>query len=363
MEPKKHKSQFSKILLDWYDPEARPMPWKSEKNPYLVWLSEVILQQTRVEQGLPYFNRFKKKYPTVKDLANAPEDELMKLWEGLGYYSRARNLHASAKHISTEFNGSFPSAYEDILSLKGVGPYTAAAIASFAFNLPYAVVDGNVFRVLSRVFGIEDVIDTHAGKKKFEILANELLDKKNPAIYNQAIIDFGALQCKPKAPVCEDCPFKTYCFAFQNDQIGLFPVKSKKMKRQTRFFNYLVLNQKEFVLINKRTEKDIWRNLYEFPLIETKKLATVQELFKTSEFKKIVGEKFRFLYVSKAITQNLTHQKIISRFLELEVENIVFNNNNGFKKVARNKLAEFAFSKNIDWYLKDKSLYLETVLF
>ena len=354
---------FSKILLDWYDPDLRPMPWKAEKDPYLVWLSEIILQQTRVEQGLPYFNKFKQHYPTVNDLADAPEDELMKLWEGLGYYSRARNLHFSAKYIANELNGHFPSDYTSILKLKGVGPYTAAAIVSFAFNLPKAVVDGNVFRVLSRIFGIEDPIDSTTGKKKFEALANELLDKNDPAIYNQAIIDFGAIQCSPKSPDCESCPFQEHCFAFQNEQVNDFPVKAKKLTRKTRFFYYLVLNQQDKVLIRKRIKKDIWRNLYEFPLIETQDLISMQDLSKMPAFLNYVGNDFEFLHFSKPIKQNLTHQKIISRFVELKVKNNVFDKNVDYKIVSQKDLNKFAFSKNIDWYLKDKSLYLESTLF
>ena len=292
MKPTIKKSHFSKILMDWYEPDARPMPWKAEKNPYLVWLSEVILQQTRVEQGLPYFQRFKNRYPAVEDLANAPEDELMKLWEGLGYYSRARNLHSTAKFIANVLNGIFPTAYNDILKLKGVGPYTASAISSFAFGLPHAVVDGNVYRVLSRIFGIDDAIDSTKGKNNFNSLAQELLDKENPAEYNQAIIDFGAIQCSPKSPSCEDCPFNGQCFAFLNNQVDLFPVKSKKIKKKTRFFNYLILNSNDKLLIGKRSEKDIWRNLYEFPIIETNSLITIQELLDTPAFHSMVGKKF-----------------------------------------------------------------------
>lgn len=349
--------------MDWYEPDARPMPWKAEKDPYLVWLSEIILQQTRVEQGLPYFNRFKNAYPNVEALANAPEDELMKLWEGLGYYSRARNLHHSAKFIANELNGQFPPNHKEILNLKGVGPYTASAIASFAFGLAHAVVDGNVYRVLSRIFGIEAAIDTTIGKKKFNALADELLDRDRPAEYNQAIIDFGAMQCSPKSPSCDTCPFSHSCFAFLNDQVDLFPVKSKKIKKKTRFFNYLVLNNADKVLIRKRSEKDIWRNLYEFPLIETDDMPSFEMLTKNSLFQKLVDDDYRFLHFSKPIIQNLTHQKIISRFWELEVKNIPFEKDESLRNVSQKELKKFAFSKNIDWYLKDKSLYLEIALF
>ncbi|MEM6964892.1 MAG: A/G-specific adenine glycosylase, partial [Bacteroidota bacterium] len=214
-----NKQFFTKQLLRWSETIDRPMPWKGEKNPYLIWLSEIILQQTRVEQGLPYFLKFKANYPTVHDLANAPEDEVMKLWEGLGYYSRARNLHFTAKFISKELNGIFPKNYDSILKLKGVGAYTAAAIASFAYDLPHAVVDGNVYRVLSRFFGIKTPIDTTEGKKQFTQLANELLVSDQAAKYNQAIMDFGAIQCMPKNPLCHECTFQTTCKAFQQKKI------------------------------------------------------------------------------------------------------------------------------------------------
>ncbi|MEO1264044.1 MAG: A/G-specific adenine glycosylase, partial [Bacteroidota bacterium] len=241
--------------MEWFSTNHRPLPWKGEKNPYLIWLSEIILQQTRVEQGLPYFEKFKKKYPTVKDLANAPEDEVMKMWEGLGYYSRARNLHAAAKFIADELNGTFPDTFHEILGLKGVGPYTAAAIASFAYGLPHAVVDGNVYRVLSRFFGIEEPIDTTAGKKLFAALAQELLDEKQAGNYNQAIMDFGATHCTPALPACTSCLMKSKCTAFQKNTVNKLPVKIKKTKRRQRFFNYLILNEKGNVFIKKRTQK------------------------------------------------------------------------------------------------------------
>ncbi|MEO1629046.1 MAG: A/G-specific adenine glycosylase, partial [Bacteroidota bacterium] len=233
-------SFFSTALLGWYQNNHRPLPWKGIKDPYLIWLSEIILQQTRVATGWAYFERFREQYPTVHHLADASIDEVMKLWEGLGYYSRARNLHFTAQHISRTLGGTFPNTYKDILQLKGVGPYTAAAIASFAFGLPVAVVDGNVYRVLSRVFGMRDPIDSGAGKKKFAELANLLLDKDRPADYNQAIMDFGATVCTPGVPNCHQCPFEDRCLANAEGTARELPVKSKKLVRKTRYFNYLV---------------------------------------------------------------------------------------------------------------------------
>ena len=258
---------FSDILSQWYAINKRDLPWRSTVNPYHIWLSEIILQQTRVEQGLPYYLKFIDTFPVVADLANADEDLVLKLWQGLGYYSRARNLQFSAKLILSEFGGNFPDNHADILKLKGVGPYTAAAISSFSFGLPFAVLDGNVIRVLSRVFGIQTPFDTTAGKKQFQKLAQELLDKKNSAEYNQAIMEFGALQCVPKSPKCNHCPIVNDCIAFNTNTVSLLPVKSKKLKVKSRFLHFLVVNKNNEVLIGKR-KSGIWQGLYEFPFLE-----------------------------------------------------------------------------------------------
>ena len=353
------KQFFTKQLLKWAKTTDRPMPWKGEKNPYLIWLSEIILQQTRVEQGLPYFLKFKEKYPTVTDLANAEEDEIMKLWEGLGYYSRARNLHFSAKYITAELDGIFPKKHTEILKLKGVGTYTAAAISSFAYDLPHAVLDGNVFRVLSRYFGIETPMDTSEGKKQFTHLANELLLKKKPAIYNQAIMDFGAIQCTPKSPDCKHCFLKKKCQALQENKISKLPVKSKKIKKKTRYFNYLVLNFGKNTWVQKRTKKDIWQNLYEFPLLETDKIISQKELIKSELWKESVSDfDFQIKKISLPFRQNLTHRKIIATFFEIDFMDKFSNKNNNYIKIERKNLSKFAFPKIIDLYLKDNSLNL-----
>lgn len=347
--------------MEWFAQNHRPLPWKGEKNPYYVWLSEIILQQTRVEQGLPYFEKFKEKYPIVQDLANAHEDEIMKLWEGLGYYSRARNLHFTAKYIVNELEGVFPSDFEGILNLKGVGPYTAAAIASFAFDLPHAVVDGNVYRVLSRFFGIQTAIDSTEGKKEFSRLAQELIDMEQPANYNQAIMDFGATHCKPVNPHCENCLMKSKCIAFQRNKIQDYPYKSKKIKKRTRFFNYLVITEEENTFIRKREKKDIWQNLYEFPLLESTNI--VENVDNLVEYVESVDNfkfpRFSILKISKPFKQNLTHQKIIARFWEIELENGSNLDEEKYLKIERKNLFKFAFPKVIDLYLKDKSLTLE----
>ncbi|MEK7254613.1 MAG: A/G-specific adenine glycosylase, partial [Bacteroidota bacterium] len=314
---------FTENLLHWHASHHRPLPWKGERNPYLIWLSEIILQQTRVEQGLPYFEKFKRKYPTVQDLAAAPEDEVMKLWEGLGYYSRARNLHAAAKFIAHDLGGIFPNTFESIRSLKGVGDYTASAIASFAFDLPFAVVDGNVYRVLARFFGIDEAVDTTAGKRIFAELAQALLDKSQPGKYNQAIMDFGATHCTPAAPKCPTCPLRPECVAFQTGSVAVFPVKSKKLERRTRFFNYLIFNQQDCIFLKKRTGKDIWQNLYDFPLIETEGLVEDKnELLENPILQAwLGGASAKLLTVSQPFRQELSHQKIIARFLEIEIGN------------------------------------------
>ena len=348
--------------MSWFALSDRPLPWKGEKDPYLIWLSEIILQQTRVEQGLPYFERFRRRFPTVADLAAASEDEVMKLWEGLGYYSRARNLHFTAQCIAGERGGHFPETYADLLALKGVGPYTAAAIASFAYDLPYAVVDGNVFRVLSRFFGIAEPIDTTAGKKLFHEVAQQALDVDQPGRYNQAIMDFGATQCTPQSPSCSSCPFQGHCQAFIREEVGRLPVKEKKIERRRRFFHFLILEHEEAVLIRKRTGRDIWRNLYEFPLIETAEALLSERQIRDHEIWRqfeLDGAAVQVEQVSPPFRQALTHQLITATFWEVRLPQAVRFPKEHYLCVQREKLRAFAFPKIIDWYLRDKSLYLK----
>jgi A/G-specific adenine glycosylase len=354
------QSFFTKNLLEWYQPENRPLPWKGIKNPYYIWLSEIILQQTRVEQGLPYYNKFIKKYPKINLLAEAPEDEVFKLWEGLGYYSRARNLHATAKVVNNEYKAVFPTSYADIRALKGIGDYTAAAIASFAYGLPHAVVDGNVYRVLSRFFGIATAIDTTRGKKEFRQLADSLLPKKQAALYNQAIMDFGATHCQPKNPKCTICPLQTKCMALANDKISDWPVKAKKLKKRDRYFYYLILNKGPKLLVHKRTEKDIWASLYDFPLIELDK--QVEGLFLMDELKKtsvweywLKNQEFDVQAVSKIFKQTLSHQKINAIFIEINLKATFFREKDKCIAIESEKIKNFAFPKIIVNYLKEKT--------
>src|SRR5690606_34778677 len=266
---------FSQKLIKWYETNQRNLPWRATDDAYKIWLSEIILQQTRVQQGLPYYEKFILAFPTIYDLAKASEDEVLKLWEGLGYYSRARNMHFTAKYIVAELDGKFPNNFTDLLQLKGVGNYTAAAIASFAFKEAVAAVDGNVYRVLARIFGIKDDIMTNQAKKIFQSLANELIPKNQPDTFNQAIMDFGSMVCKPKQPLCEECFMQEECYAFRNNEITNLPVKSKKIKVKKRFFHFLLLeNADKNIVIEQRSDNDIWKNLYQIPLIETNQEGT-----------------------------------------------------------------------------------------
>ena len=313
---------FRKYLNDWnINLNDRKMPWKGEKNPYKIWLSEIILQQTRVEQGLAYYNKFIKTFPTVHDLAKSQETTVFKLWEGLGYYSRCKNLIITAKYISTELKGKFPDTYEAILALKGIGPYTAAALASFAYNLPYAVVDGNVYRVLARYFNIEVPVDSDKGKKLFFDLANSLLDKNQPGRYNQAIMDFGAVICKPKLPLCAKCILQPKCRAYSKNSVSKLPIKKKKIIKHTRWLNYVLVEFGHTIYVRKRSPGDIWENLYEFMPLETAKeisQGTLQKLINHTELPGNPG--FQVIQISKTYQQILTHRIIKGRFVRIRIE-------------------------------------------
>jgi len=316
---------FNKTVTRWYSNNKRMLPWRQTKDPYYIWLSEIILQQTQVKQGLPYYEAFIAKYPSVFDLANANESEVLKLWQGLGYYSRARNLHTTAKHIVSELNGIFPNNYKALLKLKGVGDYTASAIASICFNEVTAVVDGNVYRVLSRYFGIDTPINSSKGIKEFKALAQELIDKKNPADFNQAIMEFGAVQCKPKNPDCNVCPLSNGCMALNKNRIADLPVKIKSAKAKKKYFNFLVfISKDEKTILEKREGKGIWQNLYQFPLVETdieqnhkafKKLIKSHQLLKGVPFELA-------LYNKDVIIHKLSHQHLYTKFWIVNVDTL-----------------------------------------
>ncbi|HPW71270.1 MAG TPA: A/G-specific adenine glycosylase [Bacteroides graminisolvens] len=313
------EKEFARLLIEWYHEHKRDLPWRNTNDPYLIWISEIILQQTRVAQGYAYYQRFIERFPNLESLAAAEENEVLKYWQGLGYYSRARNLHQAAISV----NGVFPVKYEDILKLKGVGIYTAAAICSFAYNQPHAVVDGNVYRVLSRFFGINEPIDSGKGKKIFASLAHDLLDKIQPALYNQAIMDFGALQCTPLSPDCTVCPFKNRCFAFNHNMVSSLPIKQNKTKTSERFFYYLLIRDNGNIYLNKRTENDIWKNLYELPLIESNTALAIDDFIRKQEFASIFKENsvvnVKLLNKTKHV---LSHRIIYADFYELEAQDI-----------------------------------------
>ncbi len=336
---------FSYRLVNWYRQKARILPWRETKNPYFIWLSEIILQQTRVAQGQPYYEKFILAFPTVHALANADEQEVIRLWQGLGYYSRARNLHHAAKFVSQECNGVFPSTYVELKKLKGVGDYSAAAIASFAYGLPHAVVDGNVYRVLSRIFGIDLAIDSTEGKKHFSALANELISEKKPAIHNQAIMEFGALQCTPKAPDCVSCVFQDKCIAFLSNQIQSLPVKTKKIAVRIRYLNYFFIeNEDGSTFLKKRIGKDIWMHLFEFPLLESDEDLDINTLIDFS----VATFGCKPLEQPYAAKHVLSHQHLFARIfiLKCNIQELA-----GFQKIDRSKIIDYPLPRLLDLYL------------
>lgn len=349
------KERIRKHLLSWYKDHKRALPWRKTSDPYRIWLSEIILQQTRVEQGLPYYQKFVDHYPQVSDLASAPEDQVLKDWEGLGYYSRARNLHHAAKTIHKEYAGEFPRTYSGIRNLKGVGDYTAAAVASFAFDLPHAVLDGNVFRVLSRLFEVDTPINSTAGKKRFQALANDLLNPENPAEHNQAMMEFGALQCKPQRPDCANCPLQMDCLAYQNNRVAELPQKDKKLKVKERYLNYFLVQDAKQVIIEKRTQ-GIWKGLFQFPLYESQELWQFE---KASEILKelglpliVAGQERRFTLKPHRLSHQLLHISIWQiNFSELPPAP-------GLKAVKLNQLKDLAFPKPLRAFLDEKQLTL-----
>ena len=328
------------------------MPWKGETNPYRIWLSEIILQQTRVEQGTAYYKKFITAFPTILKLAKAPEKEIFKYWEGLGYYNRCRNLIATAKIISSDYKGHFPSSYDEILALPGIGPYTAAAIASFAFGLPYPVVDGNVERILARYFGISAAAGSAAVKKLYISIAESLLDKKDPGTYNQAIMDFGATICKPQNPSCGECVQSKNCQAFQQGWIKQLPVKSCPAVRKKRVLYYFIVTSgTDKIWIRKRSDKDIWQNLYEFILWETGKIIPQAQIIQSAFFKKHFGNQgFRIQYISSSVHQLLTHQSITGLFVHISNQ---LPKLEGYQSVHRQRLKEYPFPKLIADYIKN----------
>ncbi|GLR19771.1 A/G-specific adenine glycosylase [Portibacter lacus] len=342
-------ASFSSTLLSWHETIQRELPWKDNPNVFHIWLSEIILQQTRVEQGIPYFLKFRNRFKTVKELAECSDEELMKLWEGLGYYSRARNLHKAAKLIH-DSGGNFPDTYEGLKALPGIGPYTAAAIGSFAYGLPVPVVDGNVNRVISRIFGIREGIDTKEGKALIEKTVEQVFDKEKPAAFNQAIMDFGALFCKPKNSDCNSCVFNDDCYAFQNEMVSELPLKVKKIKKVNRSLNFAVISYRGKILIKKRIGKDIWRHLHDFYEL-TADGGINEEDFSAIDYK-LDG-------IQGPIKHVLTHQNLSITFHNYEAQKLILKNGTSYFLVERENLRKFAFPKAFDWYFDKNSIYLK----
>ena len=341
---------FADELVLWYIHNKRDLPWRHTTDAYVIWLSEIILQQTRVEQGMPYFYRVVEKYPNVSLFAAAPEDEILKLWQGLGYYSRGRNMLKTAQLVNELHGGKFPQRYDELIKLKGIGEYTAAAISSFSANEAKAVVDGNVYRVLARYFGIDDPINSTQGKKKFQKLANELLNYDNPGLHNQAMMEFGAMVCKPKKPACGICPVRTGCFAFTYNAVGTLPVKINKLKVRERYFNYFVIVNDDEILLNKRDETDIWANMYDLPLVETSFLMPVNALVALPQVAEHFGEDLEIDSISQIYKHLLTHQRLYVRFIKIQTKTIklkqkwFFANTKNLEKLALPKII-FIFIK------------------
>lgn len=348
-------------LLQWYDINHRILPWRSTSDPYKIWLSEIILQQTRVDQGLNYYLKFIDKFPAIEDLAHAGEDEILKLWQGLGYYSRARNLHKTAKTVCHQHGGIFPKTYHEILKLKGVGPYTAAAIASIVFDEPKPVVDGNVMRLVSRWYAIDEAVNSASGINQIKEILTQLIDKNQPGKFNQAMMEFGAGFCKPKNPDCFQCIFKDQCLAFQKNKVAILPRKNSTVKVKNRYFNYLFINFIQdgeiFTFLKKRQENDIWKGLYEFPLIETLHETGIMELLRNNE-EMIPGSPDQLVIesISKKYLHKLTHQRINSCFIKMEFNGLPGENSYLYLKIPLTTIRTYPVSRLTDKYLNDCGL-------
>lgn len=343
--------EFSKNLRQWYRKNGRKLPWRGTKEAYKIWLSEIILQQTRVNQGLPYYEKFLENFPSIQQLASASEDQILRLWQGLGYYSRARNLHAAAKQVLRDFNGEFPADFEKLRSIKGIGDYTASAIASFAFDLPHPVVDGNVYRFLSRFFGMDIPIDSSQGKKAFGDLALELMDGQHAAEHNQAMMEIGSMICKPISPNCDECPFSMACHAYLYNKVSDYPVKGKKQPSKKRYFHYFLVTDGISTYIKRRNEKDIWQGLFELPLVE---------LFEHSDFPPAIPEmaKIHQPILSKQPVKRkhiLSHQELHACFWKVKIVKCL-PPKDGFLKVKLRDLSTFGFPQLIVNYFEHEGL-------
>ncbi|TCN73037.1 A/G-specific adenine glycosylase [Acetobacteroides hydrogenigenes] len=343
---------FSQVLVKWYAANKRILPWRETGNPYYIWVSEVILQQTRVAQGIDYYIRFINTFPTVYDLAHADIDRVLKVWQGLGYYTRARNMHATAKEIVDNHKGAFPRTYQELIKLKGIGDYTASAIAAFAFGEAVAAVDGNVYRIFARLFGIDTPIDTQKGKLELKVIANSMLDRENPGVYNQAIMDFGGTVCTPKRPNCFSCPVMEICSAFRNRKVDQYPVKSKTIKKTERYLTYIIPQKGSQTYIAKRVNDDIWKSLYEFPLIETDRQMEVDEIVETDNWAKLFeGKAVDVLYFSSPKKYLLSHQRIFARFVVVRMDEESQLLKEKFSAINLSEIHNYSTSRLIEGFL------------
>ncbi len=345
--------KFSTTLLRWYAENKRELPWRNTTAPYPIWLSEVILQQTRVAQGMEYYLRFVENFPTIFDLAAAPEDQVMKLWQGLGYYSRARNLHDTAKKIVSDYAGKFPQTAAELQKLKGIGSYSSAAIASFAFNECIPAIDGNVLRLTTRLFGIFDPIDLPKTRKQVDEVLRKLIDKKNPGLFNQAMIEFGALYCKPTSPDCDQCIFTDICYAKRQDKVHLLPTKSTPITIRKRFFYYLLITEEQNILLHKRTARDIWKGLYDFPLIESDNALSEKEIRKsiTENMQAWNYDLFQITGIEQEIKHQLTHQSIHVSFIKIQLQDKVPAAPISFQWIQVKEIHNFPVPRLIENYL------------
>lgn len=352
--------KFSTKIIRWYKKNKRDLPWRKTNDPYKIWLSEIILQQTRVDQGLNYYLKFCDKYPDIKSLASADEEQIIKLWQGLGYYSRARNMHKTARIIMDKFHGQFPDNYSDIINLKGIGEYTAAAIISFAFNKVYPVVDGNVMRLISRIYGIRTAINSTEGKKEIYTIVEILIDKNQPGEFNQAIMEFGALHCKPQNPDCISCIFKSDCIAFKQDLVSQIPTKISNLKIRKRYFHYFLLTYNGHIYLNKRTAKDIWQNLYDFPHIESDQFLTKKSIVRefSSQFA-ISEDQFQIIKASDEYKHILTHQRLFACFYTINIadensfQKIKLLNSNQFISIKHENIHQYPLPRLVDKFLTE----------
>ena len=345
--------KISEIILDWYKKNRRPLPWRETKDPYSIWLSEIILQQTRVQQGMNYYLKFLDHFPDVHSLASASEQQVIKLWQGLGYYSRARNLLVAARQITRDYNGRFPETYEEIIKLKGVGPYTAAAVASIAFHKPVPVVDGNVARVISRLFAIREPVNGSRGEKLIRKFAGELLLIEHPGDHNQAMMEFGALQCIPVNPGCPDCPLLDHCSAYGEGMVAELPRKVKKQKIRNRYFTYLVIRQGDYTFMSRRTGNDIWKGMYEFPLMEHENMPDDKDILYTAgELMALPDDDIKIEKLSPVILHQLTHRKIHARFLHVSINGAKKDFPSDWEKIRWDAIGVHPLPRLIDRYLE-----------